>query len=598
MTANQDRLTATLAERYALEREIGRGGMAVVYLARDLKHQRSVAVKVLRPEFAAAVGSQRFLREIEIASLLSHPHILPLYDSGQADGALFYVMPFVDGESLQCRLTREKQLSVLEAVNIAREIADALQHAHSKYVVHRDIKPGNVLLLSQHAVVSDFGVATLAQSVPLQRLTSSGVLPGTPLYMSPEQASGSDAVDGRSDIYSLGCVLYEMLSGEPPFRGPTPQAILARKLTAHPAPLHETREFISETLESVVEKALARAPADRYRTAAEFAAALETVLHEQRDTAHVGGAMEARTQERGGAERTSTTASSANQASSLIQLIGVAAVVLIVATAVGFLTTTVYDQVLNVPDQYTPSRLDFTILGVRALIPLLFTAFALLVGVIVLRQVGRLLELALSSSERTKGTLKRWEQRTRNGWQTLWRMRAPAALAEIWFVLAVSASSIVLAMFGAKVRAASDTAGGIFACAYRDVHTDYTVVMAGLILLIGVTWGHVFRHQGTKDASGLTYNIGRWGGIALIGSLVLIQTAPWRLLWTESPRATMNGERYYILRDAAPNLLLYSPRKGITERYGVDEPPELQRMNTSGYIFEDAQAFNSAQAGC
>jgi len=270
-----ERLRAVLAERYSIERELGQGGMATVYLAQDLKHHRRVAIKVLKPELAAALGSERFLREIEIAAQLTHPHILPLHDSGQADGFLYYTMPFVEGESLRNRLTREPQLPLEEALQITREVADALGYAHALGLVHRDIKPENILFEAGHAVVADFGIARAVSAAGNERLTGTGISVGTPAYMSPEQAVGSREVDGRSDLYSLGCVLYEMLSGEPPYTGPTAQAILAKKL-GEPLPrISVVRETVPASIEAALTKVLARTPADRYVTAHELLTHLE-----------------------------------------------------------------------------------------------------------------------------------------------------------------------------------------------------------------------------------------------------------------------------------------------------------------------------------
>ena len=258
-------LTAILSGRYRVERKVGAGAMATVYLAEDVEHHRQVAVKVLRPELAAAVGSERFLREIDIAARLRHPHILPLIDSGDAEGFFFYVMPYVEGESLREKLDREKQLAIDEAVSITREVADALSYAHARGVVHRDIKPENVMLDSGHAVVTDFGVAFLVQEAASDRLTGTGLSPGTPLYMSPEQAGGGPEVDGRSDVYSLGCVLYEMLGGDPPFTGSTTQAIVARKMMESVPSVRIVRDTVPASLERVIVKSLARTPADRFR---------------------------------------------------------------------------------------------------------------------------------------------------------------------------------------------------------------------------------------------------------------------------------------------------------------------------------------------
>jgi serine/threonine-protein kinase len=248
--------------------------MATVYLAEDLKHGRRVAVKVLRPELAATLGPERFLREIQIAAVLAHPHILPLHDSGQADGFVFYVMPYVEGETLRDRLVRERQLPIGEAVRIVQEVAGALAHAHSQGIVHRDVKPENILFMGGHAVVADFGVATAVGRAGGAKLTESGLALGTPVYMSPEQAMGQGDVDGRSDTYSLGCVLYEMLTGDLPFGGSSPQAVIAKKLSEPVPRLSSLRETVSPALEEAVHRALARTPADRFGTAAEFALAV------------------------------------------------------------------------------------------------------------------------------------------------------------------------------------------------------------------------------------------------------------------------------------------------------------------------------------
>ncbi len=274
MTDTFERLKTALADRYAIQEELGAGGMATVYLAEDIKHHRQVAVKVLRPDLAAALGPERFLREIEIAANLTHPHILPLHDSGEAAGFLYYVMPYIEGESLRDRLVREKQLPVDDAIEITRQVARALAYAHARNVVHRDIKPENILLAGGEAVVADFGIAKAIHAAGGESLTETGLAIGTPWYMSPEQAAGTSDVDGRTDVYALGCMLYESLGGEPPYTGSTPQAIVARKL-AEPVPsLRVLRETVSPALEEVIFQALARAPADRFATATQFADAL------------------------------------------------------------------------------------------------------------------------------------------------------------------------------------------------------------------------------------------------------------------------------------------------------------------------------------
>jgi eukaryotic-like serine/threonine-protein kinase len=274
VTSAADRLGAALSGRYTVERELGRGGMATVYLALDLRHRRHVALKVLHPELSALLGSERFLKEIELTANLQHPHVLPLFDSGEADGLLYYVMPFVDGETLRRRLEREQQLPVAEAVRIACEVADALQYAHKHAVVHRDIKPENILLHDGRPLVADFGIALAVQQAGGNRMTQTGLSLGTPHYMAPEQATGERTVDHRADIYALGAVTYEMLAGEPPFSGPSAQAIIAKMLTEEPPGLTAHRRTIPEQVEAAVLTALEKLPADRFASAAEFAAAL------------------------------------------------------------------------------------------------------------------------------------------------------------------------------------------------------------------------------------------------------------------------------------------------------------------------------------
>ncbi|HEY7505170.1 MAG TPA: protein kinase [Gemmatimonadales bacterium] len=263
-----------LRDRYAFERELGRGGMATVWLARDLRHDRPVALKVLHPELAVSLGPERFLREIRLAARLQHPHILSVYDSGETGGRLWFTMPYIEGESLRDRLRRERQIPIADAVRITREVALALDFAHRHGAVHRDIKPENILLVDGQALVADFGIAR-ALGGGDERLTETGLSLGTPAYMSPEQAAADKSVDARTDIYSLGIVLYEMLAGEPPFAAPTAQAMIARRMMESPRPLREVRETVPEGVAQAAVRALAKSPADRFATAAEFARALE-----------------------------------------------------------------------------------------------------------------------------------------------------------------------------------------------------------------------------------------------------------------------------------------------------------------------------------
>ncbi len=266
------RLESAFGGRYEIQRELGRGGMATVYLARDRKHDRQVAVKVLDPEVAGAIGPQRFLQEIRIAARLTHPNILPLHDSGDADGLLYYVMPYVAGESLRDRLDRERHLALDEAARIVRTVAAALSYAHGQGVIHRDIKPENILLAGGQAIVADFGIARAIDAAGTDRLTGTGLAIGTPAYMSPEQVGAERMLDGRTDIYSLGCVAYEMLGGEPPFTGPSAQAVMARHAVDPPPPLRTLRPAVPRDVEVAVERALAKVPKDRFPTADAFAA--------------------------------------------------------------------------------------------------------------------------------------------------------------------------------------------------------------------------------------------------------------------------------------------------------------------------------------
>src|SRR5215207_3262744 len=271
VTEPLDRLRSALGDRYDLERQIGEGGMAIVYRAKDVKHERTVAIKVLRQELAVSLGADRFLREIRVAANLQHPNILGLYDSGEMEGLLYYVMPFIEGESLRDRLNKEQQLPIPDALQIVREAAEALQYAHERGIVHRDIKPENILLQGGHALVADFGIARAVSQAGGEKLTQTGMAVGTPHYMSPEQSLGSEHVDARSDIYSLGCVLYEVLIGQPPFTGPNSMAIMARHSMEVVPSLQVVRSSIPDEIEDAVMQSLEKTPADRFQTMQEFA---------------------------------------------------------------------------------------------------------------------------------------------------------------------------------------------------------------------------------------------------------------------------------------------------------------------------------------
>src|SRR5688572_17895579 len=275
MSTVAERLATALGDRYRIERELGQGGMATVYLAEDLKHKRKVALKVLKPELAAVLGADRFVQEITTTASLQHPHILPLFDSGTADGFLFYVMPFIQGETLREKLNRETQLGVDEAVRITTDVADALQYAHEQGVIHRDIKPENILLANGRPMVADFGIALAVSAAAGGRMTETGLSLGTPHYMSPEQATADKDLTGRSDIYSMGSALYEMLTGNPPHVGASAQQIIMKIIADTPRPVTELRRAVPPNVAAAVAKSIEKLPADRFETARAFAEALK-----------------------------------------------------------------------------------------------------------------------------------------------------------------------------------------------------------------------------------------------------------------------------------------------------------------------------------
>jgi tRNA A-37 threonylcarbamoyl transferase component Bud32 len=581
-------LTASLADRYVIEREVGRGGMATVYLARDVKHHRQVAVKVLHPELAAAIGRERFLREIEVAARLRHPHIIPLHDSGDADGTLYYVMPYVEGESLRDKLEREKQLTIDEALHVAREVADALAYAHAHGVIHRDIKPANILLESNHAVVTDFGIALVPAAS--DRLTATGLSPGTPEYMSPEQATGERDVDARSDIYSLGCVLYEMLCGDAPYTGADPQAVLARKISQPIPSLRVVRATVTPSLERVTRKALARTPADRYRTAGEFAEALAAASAAQAGTAP--GVEETWLEPAPGPSMEAFPA----RGPSLSRRLGIGVAYLVAGgallTGIGFLTTAVYDVKLRIPAEFTPTRTDFPVLGIRAVIPGLTIAFVALAGYVVLEYLTRLLVAGLRRVRPIGPRLVTWQRRSADTWHRLLGRTSPVAVAELYFIVSLVVSVAVLSRFWPLLASLWSGTTEPLSPSFRSLHRGYTIAMTVLITGLGLAWRRVFRYLEARQASGGRLGLAKWGGVAWIVILVLLMTMPWRLLWqNEYPRALLQGERVYILRERGSDLLLYNAERRVTERHRRGEDPDLQLQNTIGYVFEDAEAF-------
>ena len=448
--------------------------MAVVYLADDLKHERKVALKVLKPELSSLVRPERFLREIQVAARLRHPHILPLLDSGEGEGLLYYTMPYVEGESVRDRLNHEKQLPIADAVHIASEVADALSYAHEQGVIHRDIKPSNILLDSGHAVVADFGIALIVQTTSTDRLTRSGMSPGSPLYMSPEQAAGDPRVDARSDIYSLGCVLYEMLAGDPPFTGSIPQVILAKKLREPVPSLIVGRDTIPEYVEQAAIRALARTPADRFKSADEFAQALDG------DT---GGAQVGRRW-----PLAAVTPSPSKR--SLLVAASLAAALL---TLIGFLTTAAYDVKLALPAEYRPSRVDFPLVGLRAMLTELGMAFAAFMAFVALKYLWRLSDLGVRRVPGVSETLDSWRETSAEAGRRVWTALSPTTIADLFFLGTTTVSLGVLWLFLDFIRAvtthgpdSSDTE--LLDCWHFALHQSYQGSVTLLIMGILLAW--------------------------------------------------------------------------------------------------------------
>lgn len=573
-------VTRGLAGRYRVERELGRGGMATVYLAQDLTYHRPVAVKVLLPELASALGSERFLREIRIAASLRHPHILPVLDSGDVEGLPFYVMPYVEGESLGEKLTREKQLPILEALRIGREVADALHYAHERGVVHRDIKPANIMLDSGHAVVADFGIALATQQPDPDRLTATGVTPGSPHYMSPEQAAGEGDVDGRSDIYSLACVLYETLAGDPPFTGRMPQAILVKKLTESPPPLRSARGTVPASLERVIARSLARAPADRFRTAHEFQEALDAVTS--------GRPLDADPL----ADQWRSEAGRHAASGWVVTVVGAVAAALALMTAVGFLTTRIYDDKLGIPADFTPSRTDFPVVGFQALVPELFYAFVAVLAYVILSHAWRLVSYGLRRAPVVGDTLDSVRVSTSEAWRGMVSALGPTVVADLFFLGAVAAGLVALLPFSELVTSLWSGGTEAFSASNRDIHKRYTLVLTLLILALLFTWRSVFRKLRGEGPLETRTLVSKWGSFASILLLIIVVTAPWRLLWgNDHERVLLNGERAYLIMESDTEFLIYRPQTRSSGRYSKSSDLEIRRLGSTGYLFEGPEIF-------
>ena len=558
--------------------------MAVVYLADDLKHGRKVALKVLKAELSSLVGPERFLREIQIAARLRHPHILPLLDSGEADGILYYTMPHIEGESVRDRLNNEKQLPIADAVRITSEVADALSYAHEQGVIHRDIKPSNILLDSGHAVVADFGIALIVQTTPTDRLTRSGISPGSPLYMSPEQAAGDPGVDARSDIYSLGCVLYEMLAGDPPFTGSVPAVILAKKLREPVPRLIVARDTIPEYVEQAAIRALARTPADRFSGADEFARAL---------TGDTDGAPAGRR----------WPLAAVTPSPSKRSLLVSASLIVALFALIGFITTRVYDTKLALPAEYTPSRIDFPLVGLRAMVPVLAMAFTAFMAFIALKYLWRLSDLGVRRVPGVSETLDSWRATSADAGRRAWTALSATTIADLFFLGAIIASVVVLTPFRgflATILPIGSEASDIelLSCWHTTLHRTYQWSVILMIIGIFFAWRRVFGYLRAQGEVTSRIGASMWGGLGCTFVLLLMITMPWRLLHDNvRPRVHVDGERAYVLVENEVELVIYVASTESTDRYPTDRYPRdedlgLDRLGVDGYVFEGSIAFD------
>jgi hypothetical protein len=586
MSHVSERVGSTLAGRYQIQRELGRGGMGVVYAAWDTTNHRTVAVKLLELDAAMAIGRERFLREINIASNLSHPYILPLYDSGEFEGALYYVMPHIEAGSLRQKLDREKQLPIGEAVRLAREVGDALAYAHSNGIVHRDIKPANIMIGSDHALLADFGVALVSRDVPPERLTASGISIGTPAYMSPEQSTGARNLDGRSDVYSLGCVLYEMLSGDVPFTGNRVEVIQARKLFEPVPSLRVVRRTVTESLERAAFHALESSAADR-PSAAEFVQALEFLAEDhpssspsaepyrsvpgaRRTPNHDGPIGEPRAPESITLERTQTR---------WYQLLGFMIAAVLGVTVIGLLATVVYDVTMNVPEAYRPSRLDLPVVGLQALVPAITVVILLLMGLLLSTLVLRLVLWTVRRSP-LGPAMESWQQRAANTWTARAERANPEIVSEIFLFVAIVASIVVLATFGRFLPALWGDDKAQLSCNYRNAHHAYTFSIVLLIAGIIVGRQRVFAFLSRRQASNNSITITNWGSVSLVFLLVMIMTAPWRVLWDNYlPMATHNGAPVFVLMEGESSIVLYDGTRNVTLQYRTGPELGFARLN-------------------
>lgn len=602
------RLKSAFGGRYTIERELGAGGMATVYLTTDHKHNRDVAVKVMKPELAAEVGRDRFLREIEIVGQLIHPHILPLYDSGVVDDLCYFIMPNIAGDTLRDRLDREGQLPIDEAIRIASEIADGLAYAHSQGVIHRDIKPQNIMLEAGHAVISDFGLALALDGVSANRLTDSGFSVGTPLYMSPEQASAQRRIDGRADIYSLGCVLYEMLAGHPPFQGTTLPAVISQHAVAPPPSLRIVRPTVGERLEAVCFRALAKSPADRFATAEEMMRALTEVSHERVRVGEVGstgrgagspGAGLAVPVDRAGGfvDRIAARLPVVSSQSLLKAAIWIPAGAVLLMV-VGFFTTLLYDTQLQIPARFTPSESNYLAVGAQALFPSVVYAFTFIIVALILYYLIRMMAALAGAIPGIGSTLKSSEQRLTTSWNRFWSSARPRTMSDLFLIVAVAISVLGIVLMSPVIGAVYASDSAALGCENRDALRRFQPALTLLILGLATARFQLFRWVRTKTGSVRGCGMGWWGSGALIVLLIILMTVPWRILWADAERVRVGDDRGYVVHETESELVIYNAVEGTTRTYGKADPSAFDRYGIRGYLFEEPHVFESGLFDC